>query len=45
MIQSKKDYKYYVECDLKAHALTSISFYDYWWRDCLRFQLRLRKIE
>jgi serine O-acetyltransferase len=45
MIQSKKDYKYYVECDLKAHALTSVSFYDYWWRDCLRFQLRLRKIE
>jgi serine O-acetyltransferase len=45
MIQSKEDYKYYVACDLKAHQLTSVSCYDYWWRDCLRFQLRLRKIE
>ena len=45
MIQSKADYKYYVACDLKAHQLTSVSFYDYWWRDCLRFQIRLRKIE
>ena len=45
MIQSKADYKYYVACDLKAHQLTTVSFYDYWWRDCLRFQLRLRKIE
>ena len=45
MIQSKADYKYYVACDLKAHQLSSVSFYDYWWRDCLRFQLRLRKIE
>jgi len=45
MIQSKADYKQYVACDLKAHQLTSVSFYDYWWRDCLRFQLRLRKIE
>ena len=45
MIQSKADYKYYVKCDLKAHQLNAVSFYDYWWRDCLRFQLRLRKIE
>ena len=45
MIQSRADYKHYVDCDLKAHQLTSVSFYDYWWRDCLRFQLRLRKIE
>lgn len=45
MIQSKADYKQYVACDLKAHQLASVSFYDYWWRDCLRFQLRLRKIE
>lgn len=45
MIQSKADYRYYVACDLKAHQLASVSFYDYWWRDCLRFQLRLRKIE
>lgn len=45
MIQSKSDYKYYVKCDLKAHQLNSLSFYDYWRRDCLRFQLRLRKIE
>lgn len=45
MIRSKADYKHYVACDLKAHQLSSVSFYDYWWRDCLRFQLRLRKIE
>ena len=45
MIQSKADYKYYVACDLKAHQLHSVSLYDYWWRDCLRFQLRLRRIE
>ena len=45
MIQSKADYKHYVDCDLKAHQLTTVSFYDYWWRDCLRFQLRLRRIE
>ena len=45
MIQSKADYKQYVACDLKAHQLASVSFYDYGWRDCLRFQLRLRKIE
>lgn len=45
MIQSKHDYKYYVEYDLKAHQLKSISFYSYWRRDALRFQLRLRKIE
>ena len=45
MIQTKADYKQYVACDLKAHQLASVSFYDYWWRDCLRFQLRLRKIE
>ena len=45
MIQSKKDYKYYVQCDLRAYELDSVSFYNYWWMDCLRFQLRLRKIE
>ena len=45
MIQSKTDYKRYIACDLKAHQLSSVSIYDYWWRDCLRFQLRLRKIE
>ena len=45
MIQSKTDYKHYVACDLKAHQLDSVSFYEYWRNDCLRFQLRLRRIE
>ena len=45
MIQSKLDYKYYMKCDVKAYQLDSVSFYNYWRIDCLRFQLRLRKIE
>ena len=45
MITDKATYKYYVQQDLKAHQLEQISFYNYWWMDCLRFQLRLRKVE
>jgi serine O-acetyltransferase len=44
MIRNKKDYIYYRERDLQANQLQKVSFYDYWWRDTLRFQLRLRKI-
>lgn len=45
MITDKATYKYYVQQDLKAHQLKQVSFYNYWWMDCLRFQLRLRKVE
>ena len=45
MITDKATYKYYLERDLKAYQLERISFFNYWWIDCLRFQRRLRKIE
>lgn len=45
MITDRQSYRHYVEQDLKAHGLTRVGLYDYWWRDCLRFQLRLRRIE
>ncbi len=45
MIDSKESYRYYVQQDMKAHKLDHVSFFNYWWMDCLRFQLRLRKIE
>ena len=45
MITDKKSYKYYLERDLKAYQLEKISFFNYWWMDCVRFQRRLRKIE
>jgi serine O-acetyltransferase len=45
MITDKSCYKYYIERDLKAYQLHQFSFYNYWRMDCLRFQLRLRKIE
>jgi len=45
MISDKASYKYYLERDLKAYELDRISFYNYCWMDCIRFQLRLRKIE
>lgn len=45
MISDKESYKYYVEQDLKAHKLSKLSIYNYWWMDALRFQMRLRKIE
>jgi len=45
MITDRQSYRYYVEEDLKAHGLRRVGWYDYWWRDSLRFQLRLRRIE
>lgn len=45
MITDRQSYRFYVQQDLKAYGLEHASFYNYWWMDCLRFQLRLRKIE
>lgn len=45
MITDKSSYRYYLERDLKAHGLEKLSFYNYFWMDCIRFQRRLRKIE
>jgi serine O-acetyltransferase len=45
MITDKVSYRYYLERDLKAHQLEKLSFYNYCWMDCVRFQRRLRKIE
>lgn len=45
MINSKSDYKYYIQQDLLAYQLRKVGLYDWCWQDCLRFQLRLRKIE
>lgn len=45
MITDRKTYREYVKEDLKAYGLTHVGFYNYWWMDCLRFQLRLRRIE
>ena len=45
MITDRKTYKEYVRQDLRAYELDRVSFYNYWWMDCLRFQLRLRRIE
>jgi len=45
MISDKASYKYYLERDLKAYELDRVSFYNYFWMDCVRFQRRLRKIE
>jgi serine O-acetyltransferase len=45
MITDKATYRYYIERDLKAYHLDKLSFYNYIWMDCLRFQRRLRKIE
>ena len=45
MITNKDSYRYYLERDLKAYQLEKLSFYNYFWMDCLRFQRRLRKIE
>jgi len=45
MITDKATYLYYIERDLKAYQLDKLSFYNYIWMDCLRFQRRLRKIE
>ena len=45
MITDRQTYRQYVKEDLKAYGLEHVGFYNYWWMDCLRFQLRLRKIE
>ena len=45
MITDYKGYKEYRRCDLAAYQLDHVSLYNYLWMDCLRFQLRLRKIE
>ena len=45
MITDRQTYREYVKDDLKAYGLTHVGFYNYWWMDCLRFQLRLRRIE
>jgi len=45
MITDKTSYRYFLERDLKAYQLVHLSFYNYWWIDCLRFQRRLRRIE
>ena len=42
MITDRQTYREYVKEDLKAYGLTHVGFYNYWWMDCLRFQLRLR---
>ena len=45
MITDKASYHTYLQRDLLAHQLDHLSFYNYCWMDCLRFQRRLRKIE
>ncbi len=45
MIASRQEYLEYRQADLRAHGLEKCSLYDWGWRDALRFQLRLRKIE
>ena len=45
MIDSRESYKEYVRLDKKAHQIEHLSIYSYFRCDCLRFQLRLRKIE
>ena len=45
MIDSKESYKEYVRLDKMAHQMEHLSIYSYFRCDCLRFQLRLRKIE
>lgn len=45
MITDRQTYRNYVKEDLKAYGLQRVGLYNYLWMDCLRFQLRLRKIE
>ena len=45
MITDRRSYREYRRQDIRAHGMEHVSFYDYLWRDCLRFQLRLRKLE
>lgn len=45
MITDRKSYKEYRKQDMLAHGVGHMTLYDYCWRDCLRFQLRMRKLE
>ena len=45
MIDSKESYKEYIRLDMMAYQIKHLSLYSYMRCDCLRFQLRLRKIE
>ena len=45
MITDYKTYKEYVHKDLIAYQVEKLSLYRYCYDDCLRFQLRLRRIE
>lgn len=45
MITDRKTYKSYRQADLKAYQVEHLTLYKWRWMDCLRFQLRLRKIE
>lgn len=45
MITNYQEYKDYICCDLKAYQLERVGLFSYFFNDCLRFQLRLRRIE
>lgn len=45
MITDRATYKEYVRQDLLAYDVRRLTVYKYFWMDCLRFQLRLRRIE
>lgn len=45
MITDRKSYKEYRRQDLEAYEVGRLTFYKWCWMDCLRFQLRLRRIE
>lgn len=45
MITNYKEYREYVRCDLAAYQVEHLTLFRYFFDDCLRFQLRLRRIE
>lgn len=45
MIKSHREYKQYVQADLKAYGLQRLTLVDYLRIDQMRFQLRLRRLE
>ena len=45
MITDRETYRLYREADLRAYQVERLTLYRWRWMDCLRFQLRLRKIE
>lgn len=45
MITDRKSYKQYRKADLQAYQVERLTLYKWLWMDCLRFQLRLRRIE